>query len=369
MTQPPDSRYAKSGSEAGCKILEQRLSSIPELLRLWLPQLASSTATLAPVRAAGREAFVVTGIGSSEAHARYLATLLSQSGAAAEFRPLSAFLRPNSDPHDAAKVLVVISQGLSPNAWLALLRRKEFRQCFVFSSLSKNGALSRGDKKSAERLDELARDGVMLLHYPLENEFEVLLRVVGPFFGYLLCHAFAGQVSHGEKQGASAIIQEVTLLDTFARAASAGKKLAHLAVSAYREGFHILAPAPLSLYAQNLCLKFQEGLFWQIPRLWDSLDLAHGLLQQLAVAKRPVWLFSSAGDPPELTQAALTLLQSVRVEPLVFTSPLNEPLAILEFELMTSFAVVALIRKTGVNQVDWPGKGLDAAMYRLGAGG
>src|SRR5262249_17936819 len=96
----------------GHALLAERLRALPAALR------ADVCLRGAVPRAARR--FVTTGAGGSGAHGRFLAQLLGEhAGVAARFEPLGRFASPL--PADAAEtVLVVFSQGLSPNAWLAL---------------------------------------------------------------------------------------------------------------------------------------------------------------------------------------------------------------------------------------------------------
>ena len=68
----------------------------------------------------------VTGVGSSAGHARFLVERLQHAGTAAAFTPLSRFAAgsPGTPDEDA---LVVFSQGLSPNARLALAEARSWR--------------------------------------------------------------------------------------------------------------------------------------------------------------------------------------------------------------------------------------------------
>ena len=108
----------------GHDLLRERLAMLPELLagmqRAPLERVSARSLT-------GR-AFLVTGTGSSEAHARYLVHLLNRHARRpAEFMPLSGFCDMPADL-GRGRVLVVISQGVSPNAQVAIDRHRAPQQ-------------------------------------------------------------------------------------------------------------------------------------------------------------------------------------------------------------------------------------------------
>ena len=152
-------------------------------LRAALERGGSHLAALtAPVPPAGFDprsvrAFRLTGAGSSAAHARYLAALLCEElGLPARFVPLDAFpLAP--DPRD---VLIVFSQGLSPNAELALSGAPGWRAAVLVSA-----AATSNDPERRARLAALRAAGVTLVESAGADEFGALLRLEGPVAGYV----------------------------------------------------------------------------------------------------------------------------------------------------------------------------------------
>jgi len=99
-------------------VLVERVRALPRLLR----DGASRLDTAVPAFAAAARRIVLTGVGSSAAHARFLAHLLTERYALdATALPLSAFLTPRATASE--EILIVFSQGLSPNARIALADR------------------------------------------------------------------------------------------------------------------------------------------------------------------------------------------------------------------------------------------------------
>src|SRR5690242_21804287 len=110
--------------------LEARVRSWPAMLRD-----AAAAAVAAPALGlAGIRRVVTTGVGGSAGHARVLAYLLAEHvGCDARFRPLGAFAEPV--PRDSCDdLLVVVSQGLSPNARLALADPAAWRHVVVLTA-------------------------------------------------------------------------------------------------------------------------------------------------------------------------------------------------------------------------------------------
>ena len=143
MTDAPSAsdstRSAIESLRAGLRELPTRLSRA-----LQLP-------IVAPRELSDCRRVCVTGVGSSAGHARFLAHRLRQGGLAAEWLPLSAFA--SGLPAGAARDgLVVFSQGLSPNARLALAQAEQWRAAVVLSG--------------AHDLGEEARD-FLALHQPI----------------------------------------------------------------------------------------------------------------------------------------------------------------------------------------------------------
>lgn len=311
--------------------------------------------------------FVITGTGSSEGHARYLACLLNRfTPHRAEFRHLSSFsVAPEGDGTN--RDLVVFSQGLSPNARLAIGRAKHFRQAFVFTAATEEGARESGGEVKANLIRELRDDQIGLFHYPLENEYTTLLRLVGPLAGYLAAVQFADSLADEKLP----TLDRPALLDAVNGASDKiPADLLDLTLKEVKNGFHLVAPSPLSEFGQNLSYKFMEGLFIAPPSLWDILQFAHGPFQENCAARRPViFLAGSNGDPMErdLFARARQMIGSAGDMPhWILSSSLPPVYRIFEYEMLLNHFLLRLLERTRISQVDWPGKGLDEPIYELG---
>jgi creatinine amidohydrolase len=339
----------------GHELLAARVQLLPALLR----ELSRQPPPTAWVT--GR--VVATGIGSSEAHARYLVWLLNQfTDLPAEFVPLAGFTQPQ---RGEGRTLVIFSQGLSSNARFALDQAKRFAQTVVFTSATEAGQRAAGRPERAELLAKLRGGGADIVSFPVEDEYTILIRVLGPACGFVAARQWVAQLptarvpAFAERWPSLENCLDVSLGEV----AHAMKQR----TADWAAGFTMMLPAPLAEFSQNVGCKFVEGLFWTAPTLVEFLQLAHGPFQQLAARPRPVWLLGLSCDPAgaALADRAVTMLKSIGIEPVVTTFEVAPDVAPLALELLLNPLVVDLARHLGVNQLDWPGKGLDGPIYHL----
>src|SRR5581483_8825320 len=134
-----------AGGGSGLRLLEARVDGATSALG---PALAAAAADAAREDAGRTRRVVATGAGSSAAHARFLASVLVELGVPARFAPLTCFLG-EAPPGAAEETLVVFSQGLAPNARLALAHAGAFRTAWLVTSVVDDPAA--GDAPSGDR--------------------------------------------------------------------------------------------------------------------------------------------------------------------------------------------------------------------------
>tara|TARA_B110000483_G_scaffold41077_1_gene50856 strand:- start:1450 stop:2517 length:1068 start_codon:yes stop_codon:yes gene_type:complete len=341
----------------GHKILASRLESIPSILGAMLTQGPArlSAATLASQR------FVVTGTGSSEAHARYLATLLNlHTDRAAAYLPLSGFVDAPAD-NFSGKTLVVFSQGVSPNAQIALQRGSDFEHTILFSATTPEAAQAAGKLDRAEMLHALIRSGGELVEFPLADEYTTLIRFVGPLAGYLAALQFAGQFPGSRTPLPCA--ESLNPLLTAKAPLDLRDAMCNLP-SAFAGGFNLITAAPISDYSQNLACKFMEGLFWTCPGISDFLQFAHGPFQQMTAHPKPAVILQGNGaGEAKMVERSVAMLRGVGANAYVLQVDAPPLLSIFGFEAALNDAVFAAMKHLSVDQVNWPGKGRDDLLY------
>jgi len=341
----------------GHELLSQRLGMIPGILG---EMLAKGPAALNE-RTLTSQRFIITGTGSSEAHARYLATLFNlHTDRAAAYLPLSGFVDAPT-ANFRGKTLVVFSQGVSPNAQIALSRGGDFDHLILFSAATPETAEAAGKPDRAALLRQIQSRGGELVEFPLAEEYTTLIRFVGPLAGYLACLQFAGQFpqSRAPLPCADSLLP---LLDV-----KAPKTLTDAMCnlpSAFASGFNLITAAPISDYAQNLACKFMEGLYWNCPGISDFLQFAHGPFQQMNAQPKPVIILQGNGaGEAEMVSRSVEMLKGVGASAYVISVDAPPLLSIFGFESALNDAVFAAMQRLRIDQVNWPGKGRDDQLY------
>ena len=335
---------------AALALLRDRAASIPACIRALGDGLAAGIDT------AGCRAITTTGVGSSGAHARALASWLSDLGLRARFRPPSAFPAEHDARH-ADDLLVVFSQGLSPNIRWATTRLDAWHQVVVVTSTLPSAVDARG------RFAESLRDaGVLLIDSGAPDEFGTLVRLAGPATGFWV----AAEIVRAFDAGAWPRATEVA--DALERAHERGHALAEpVAAQLASEPVVWIAPSETLDAADNLRLKWTEGLFRAVPPVTDLLDFAHGPFQAIHDDAAVVLLLSRpAGAAAEAERRVRQLLTPrhtlVRLE-----ARLEGPAAILEYEVIANALLLAALERSDLDPAHWPGKDADHALYSFGA--
>ncbi|WP_269542895.1 hypothetical protein [Cerasicoccus fimbriatus] len=336
----------------GHETLSQRLAQIPEYLDQTLGLELPSLEPLAASRGV-----VATGMGSSEAAARYLVRLLNLwTPVRAEFLPLNQFYSMPAQRRDA-RHLVVFTQGLAPNAQIALAQRRQFSGLTLVTSSTEQGQSQAGKGDRAELLQTLAKQGATIVRHPLENEFEILPRVIGPVCAMATALIIAANI--GNKK-----LPKPEIL-TAIQADFRAQQSIHTLADELLAGVDFYFANPTQLYAQNLSAKVLETIFRPAPRVRDLFDYSHGPFQAEIVTPAHRWLFTSAEAAEQaLVNDTSDLFNRINTAH-VITSPLPEPFAIFYYESVLNQIVAEAARRSGANLIDWPGKGLDGEGYAL----
>lgn len=303
---------ADRDARASIELLRQRIARLPSCLadvlaRPWDRAVAALS-----------DDVVVTGVGASAGPARLFAwLLLHRLRIAARFVPLSAFAR---DEAPRARTLVLVSQGLSPNARLALARAREHERVLVLTSARPSGA------GAGLLLAEAQARGAEVVVLPPDSEDGTLLRVLGPAAAALAACAIVERAQGRRDLGdvAPALLAAV---------ATAGERALESARSVSSElldgpcAFVSIGVDPAALTAHRW--KWLEGLRAGEPFGWDLLEIAHGPIQ---AARRPMpflVLASAGGDVDDL----LSRLDRV-------LAPAGHPRAVLRSELRFPFSLL-----------------------------
>ena len=350
--------------DRGAALLRGRLESIPALLEVWA---ASPEAARAAQPQKRPQRVVATGLGSSEAHARYLVWLLNRfTDIPAEFLPTGALLSADSGCRRQDRTLVVFSQGLSAHGRMALGCRAGFARTVLFTAASREGLIRGGKQDRARCLEALMQEGAEVIRFPLEDEYTLLIRVVGPALGFLAARLWVGALSGGSLSGDPQTVG-AEAAQAFRTGWSAGRVAwPRMEPEVFGQGFVLLASPDLIECLQNLAFKFVEGLFRPAPTLQELLQFAHGPFQQLTAAPRPVVVLHRAGEieGDQLRRIReLCLSASLRCHDTGSGLVSRTDFLVFEAEGLFVEPLLQGVEREGVDQVDWPGRGLDGPLY------
>jgi len=301
---------------------------------------------------------VVTGVGASEGPARYLAMLLHRAGRRAAFTPLSTFVLGGAAALGDA--LVVFSQGLSPNARLALRRAPDHAAAILFTS----AAPARASAEVAACLDAFARAGGRSIALPPDDESGTLVRLVGPAVALLAAARFAAN------DGAAGV-DPAALAGLPALAASAeartGAALASLPPLALHRRLAFVSAGACIDGAHGLRGKWLEGLGAPEPPLWDVLHLAHGPFHELFDEEATLVTLehegASAAERGLFDRLARMMVPS-RHAVLRLSAALPPPLSALDHELLVTALLLRALRERSKDL--GAAVGSDAPLYGLG---
>jgi creatinine amidohydrolase len=381
-TPGPDGASRREGR----RLLDARVRSLPgELQRTFadLPGQVDGDVS----GGAGLRRVVATGAGSSAAHARFLASVLAERGLAARAEPLGSFL--GAPPGGCADdVLVVFSQGLSPNARIPLAHPAAWRRVWLVTATpdaddpgpagaddaaaADAAAAATGSPATARRsaLRAARESGVRILRTPGADEYGTLLRLVGPMVGHAAALVLADALAPvASIPGATPACRADLVAAACAAVAGATERLR----SAIADLDPEVLDAPLALLASgahverasNLPLKFLEGLLRPLPPAWDLLDFAHGPFQQLHDGPALLLALARTDVPVErlLLDRLGTMLVPGRHRLVELASSLPGAWAVFEHEALVDAFVLDEIERRGIDPMRWPGRGADAPLY------
>lgn len=307
--------------------------------------------------------FVVTGVGASEGPARCFASLVrDELGLMAQFVPLSGFYARS--PRHLGDTLVVFSQGLSPNARMALSRAADFERTWLFTS-------ARRESESAEVracLERVNALGATIVTLPPESESGMLARLVGPAVATLAGFALVASARRPELP--EPIDVRAVLAPVVAAAISAEARAARSLEAAPRDPWSrpvcFVACGEHLERCRGLPHRWLEALPGPEPALWDVLQVAHGPFQ--ALWDQPAtWVALERRDQAErkLFDRLSEMLSPGGHVLVRLRTELPDAWASLDHELQVNELIWRCLSVRPRDTSGWPGSGLDAPLYGL----
>lgn len=305
--------------------------------------------------------FHVTGIGGSESPARCVALGLASRGFWAEYRPLSAFLDDASERNAGhvgrlARALIVVSQGLSPNAQFAIGERANYAVTILVTARSAEG--SEAQRTAAK----LAEAGVVVVSTNVPNEPQALVRMAGP-----ACLAAAGErcVRELMRPLKPETEQNANLGSVYAAAFERALPLATRCARG-RALSAVVVTEPLGELIQADLWKWREALGEEPPPVFDGFSFVHGPLQTLPESAGPVLIVSRESRVLRaLSDRLKSCIAGSRHDSVEFELASARELAWFEINALFSQWILVQARERRRNLSEWRGGAADKPIYAL----
>lgn len=308
-------------------------------------ELERALAAPLPALDAVPRSVVTSGIGASEAPARVLASVLAEAGVAARFCPLSEFGRRTLQ----GELLVLFSQGLSPNARLVLERAAGFAKRWLVTSVE----VATATPAKRELLAQFTARGFVPIVLPPPVEHGTLVRLIGPTVATLGALRIAAQLLDDAR------LRERTRAAPQAyRAPASSEPLEPHALAVVTVGVPVES-------ANAHRWKLLEALLQYDPPVWDVLQFAHGPLQ--AFHQQPLTiLVLERGRGSFLVERFTATLKPDLHRVLHIASASDDELAFFEHAAAIDALLLATLKARPRNLFDWPARHGDAPLYGLG---
>jgi hypothetical protein len=242
-------------------------------------------------------------------------------------------------------VLVVFSQGLSPNARLALDDPEVATTRWLVTSIGYGATPADADR----RLDHARSTGVVPIVVPPGDERGMLVRLVGPTVAHLVALRLAGHLG-APSCSASALADAATAYRSQPQ-------------PAWPKGSAIALGGVSAEEAHGHRWKVLETLLEGDPPLWDVVGAAHGPLQTMHSMPRAIVSLErpvAAGLVARLDRSLSPAVQRVRLR-----ATRDDALAVLELAAQLDQALLAALRERPRDLFDWAGRGAEAPLYDL----
>ena len=302
---------------------------------------------------------IFTGIGTSEAHAKYIMYLLKKYAPVAyknlEYVPLIEFY----DKDKTFKGTVVIfSQGLSPNAQV-VFEKMNYKSIVLFTATT-------GNNKNTNKVNILKKlnnePSNFVINFPIEDEYTTLIRIIGPICGYIYSFKLISQLF--DVKLTPNTIQKIydlylnfeilTPTENFVNSLVRNKRIC------------ILCDSESIKYIGNIKCKFIEGVFFESIVIADYFEFAHGVFQNLEFNMSrgiitDIIILNRNNDP--IVKQLHLMLKNYNIWNL--ENNLQDEMKIIHYEISLNYLISQLISRLDIDQINWVGKDKGKLIYGI----
>lgn len=275
---------------------------------------------------------IISGIGTSAVHGKFLEYLGKKNGYNFEYMTI------DNVKDGKEKVLILFSQGLSPNAQILL--DYDWDDIVLITSVAS------GDKL------KLCHKAKIIYRFPLENEFGTLMRIVGPLVGFSVCINFMEDIGckifKDWKINWNYDEKEMDNVVRYMRKFRPQVKLVYDSSVMNRSGL------------ENLQLKFLEGIFYEsMLEICDILEFSHGYYQNLMYHNNNLLVL--LGNNKDMDK----IEEMVRGKSYVWRiNGYGDMRDVIYCENIFNEFCLRLMRWWGVDQINWKGRDDENLLYQ-----
>jgi 3,4-dihydroxy 2-butanone 4-phosphate synthase / GTP cyclohydrolase II len=262
--------------------------------------------------------YLVSGIGTSESHAKYLVYNSNNKYFNMKFVPINGINKEICNRFDK---LILFSQGLSPHGIKPINYFKKENIILFTSVTSKNS--------NPEKINIYNKAGT-IINYPLEDEYDILIRTLGPICGFGIIDKI---FNINNSLNSWYIIPNDFIKDILEK-----------------QSITLIINYPLTEYYQNLEYKFIEGAFIKTVNVVDQLGFAHGYYQNTECWDSCFILINLNNDN----------INNILKDKSLFTIKSK---SIIEIEHIINIMILKLVRLANIDQRCWPGKNTQNFIY------
>ena len=330
--------------------------SLADRLELLEPYLKNAVSTNLEILSLDQKEYIVSGIGSSESHAKHLCHLLNKyTSVKASFVPIAAYYQNTSI--DTTIPCILYSQGLSPNINICM-QAYNYSKMIVITTVDET--FSKRDR--VESYKKLIANGSTVIKYPEEFPDDTLIRVQGPTAVFGLNVKIVETITKKPIANMEKLFKAMHKLNSVE---IDDKLLANLIRS---KNICIISSYPLSTFMGSIANKFMEGCFYPNPYLTDYLSFSHGVFQCIENAKfekSEPFVVIMLTDEKSKPLAEKTKLMYDSEYIFEYKLEMDEELMIIEAEILFNRLIFSLIYIKNIDQFSWKGKEKQNVLYEI----
>ena len=263
--------------------------------------------------------YLVTGIGSSEAHARYFSFIAIENDYNVKFITIGGVNESISKKYNK---IIIFSQGLSPHG-IKPIKYFNKKNIILFTSVTE-------DNNNKEKVELIKSIGKIII-YPMEDEYSILIRIIGPICCFRSIDLFFNKESNSLKN-------YYYIPDEFINSILE------------KQSITLIINYPLTEYYHNIKYKFIEGVFLRTVNVVDELSFAHGTFQNISKWSSCFILINSKNNEMRKVLKNYSLYEICSED-------------IVEIEHIINVILLKLVRRGNIDQINWAGKERQDIIY------